>query len=140
MKIIKLIVKWTVKWIWQLPQNLIGFALTRTNVKIYFVGLKKVYIKHHFFNSGVSLGNYIILDETNLNCEDLVTTVKHEYGHQKQSQILGIFYLIIIGLPSILGNLFDRVFHKKWSQKKRDKWYYSQLWENWADKLGDVKR
>jgi len=52
-------------------------------------------------------------------------------GHQKQSLYLGWLYLIIIGLPSVTGNLLNRVI---------DFDYYKQPWEAWADKLGGVKR
>ena len=40
-------------------------------------------------------------------------------------------YLIVIGLPSAVGNLLHRKI-------KFD--YYKQPWEAWADKLGGVKR
>ena len=75
--------------------------------------------------------------------KDSVATVRefpHEQGHQKQSRYLGWFYLIIIGLPSLLGNIYDRVAHKDWSSKDSIKWYYNQPWEKWADHLGGVKR
>ena len=67
-------------------------------------------------------------------------TIKHESGHAQQSKRLGIFYLIIIGLPSISGNIFSRLFHKKWEPKKRILWHYNLPWEKWADKLGGVRR
>lgn len=131
-----------IKWIWQLPQNLVGFLLTR---KYYTKSSKKtsdgyvmVYFKP-FFHSGVSLGNYIILDEWYVG-RDCTKTVCHEHGHQKQSLILGWLYLPLVGLPSILGNIWDRLFHKKWDNQCREKWYYSRYPENWADKLGGVVR
>ena len=40
---------------------------------------------------------------------DKEKTIKHEYGHQKQSLYLGWFYLLIIGIPSFLGNIWDRI-------------------------------
>lgn len=87
--------------------------------------------------SGVSLGNYIIFSSHH-NADD--NSIKHEHGHQKQSSYLGWLYLILIGLPSFVGNLYDRIAHKKWTIKERIKWYYNQPWEKWADELGDVKR
>jgi hypothetical protein len=54
--------------------------------------------------------------------------------------ILGWLYLPLVGLPSIIGNIWDRLFHKKWSSDRREKWYYSRYPENWADKLGGVIR
>ena len=45
-----------------------------------------------------------------------------------------------VGLPSALGNLYDRWFHKSWDVKRSIQWYYSQPWEAWADRLGCVVR
>ena len=120
-------------WLWQLPQNVAGWLLSRNaGIKVYDG------ITVHFkflFRSGVSLGNYIILDNIYLNFEDLINdTVKHEHGHQIQSMHLGPLYLIIIGLPSMLGNIYSRIFHKD------SEWYYKQPWEKSADKLGGVVR
>lgn len=133
-------------WIWQLPQNIVGFIITRfaffictymyardKAVKIYFMP---------FFNSGVSLGNYIILDNAHLyisECE-LDIVIGHEYGHQKQSVYLGPLYLIVIGIPSIIRNVYDRFIHKNKSYSYREKWYYTGYPENWADKLGGINR
>lgn len=121
-------------YIWQLPQNLLGLLV------IFFSKGERQEIDEYIFyvtdyNFGVSLGNYIILNDCFFN-EDLF----HEYGHQKQSLFLGPLYLLLIGLPSALGNIYDRVAHKKWNWKDREKWYYSQPWEKWADKLGRVER
>ena len=133
-----------IKWIWQLPQNFIGFLLTRKYalktercINGKWVG---VYYKP-FFRSGVSLGDYIILDYYQY-CGKVCTrqVVAHEYGHSRQSLILGWFYLLLVGLPSIIGNIWDRLFHKNWTSEQRKKWYYSRYPENWADKLGGVVR
>lgn len=89
-----------------------------------------VYFYKKFFNSGVSLGDYIILARKNRDYK----TIHHEHGHQIQSRRLGPLYLIVIGLPSLLGNIYSRIFHKS------AEWYYKQPWEAWADKLGGVER
>lgn len=118
-------------WIWQLPQNLLGLIVR------LFVGGKKTDDGYYTtrFNMGVSLGNYIIVKEG--ASQD---TIKHEKGHQWQSGWLGPLYLIVIGIPSFLFNIFDRIFHKKWPVDKRMKWYYSLPWEANADRLGGVTR
>lgn len=135
-------------YVWQLPQNIIGFILSRFVVNTCicangFIDKNEdviVYYTKNLFGCGVSLGNYIILDEKYLH-KDHGTTIKHEHGHQKQSRILGCFYLLIIGLPSVWGNLWDRIFHRNWDNKERVEWYYKKLpWEAWADKLGNVER
>lgn len=123
-------------WLWQLPQNLIGFILTRSYLasienKCNDSSLVWVYYKKSFFKSGISLGNYIILDRTYISYAGLDNTINHEHGHQKQSLYLGPLYLIVIGLPSIFGNILRRLFVFD---------YYKLPWEAWADKLGGVKR
>lgn len=129
-------------YLWQLPQNLLGLLL------IIICRAKR---KHYYdipcyicklFHSGISLGQYIILDEIYLRLPylDLIDVLKHENGHSKQSLRLGWLYLLVVGLPSIIRNIYDRIKHKKWSYTKRCKWYYGGYPENWADKLGEVKR
>ena len=137
---------------WQLPQNIIGtFLVCSKGFSEWFTcndGEKvTVYYRSSMMGSGISLGDYIILDPIYKEFKEkfpssklIPNTVNHEHGHQKQSRILGPLYLIVIGLPSILGNIFSRLFHSKWSQEKSDKWYYNQPWEKWADKLGGVVR
>ena len=113
-----------------MPQNIIGLLVILFS-KAKYDG--NCYVTKHRF--GVSLGKYIILHENYFPCD-----LDHEKGHQKQSLYLGWLYLLIIGIPSSLGNLYDRIFHKKWDSEKRYKWYYNQPWEKWADKLGKVNR
>lgn len=118
-------------WLWQLPQNLLGLLV------ILFTGAHKTAECYRTTKRfGASLGEYVILGDVYANA----TTIKHEQGHQKQSKYLGPLYLILIGLPSASGNVWDRLFHKKWPVSKRISWYYSLPWEAWADKLGGVKR
>ena len=109
-------------YLWQLPQNLLGLAV------ILFTGAEKrgdiYYTDKHWF--GVSLGNYIIFGGF-FNSTDK----KHEQGHQKQSLYLGWLYLPVIGLPSVMGNLLNRVI---------DFDYYKQPWEAWADRIGGIER
>lgn len=119
-------------YLWQLPQNLLGLlVILFTHAKYFNAG----YWLTPRYGFGVCLGSYIIFGQA-VN----QTSIKHERGHQKQSLYLGWFYLIIIGLPSLAGNLFDRLFHGSWNTAKRLSWYYNLPWERWADKLGEVKR
>lgn len=135
-------------YIWQLPQNLIGFILTRfakaKTISTMNDGTKVIiYYTNNVFGCGVSLGNYIVLDYYNYYINGFANerTLNHEHGHQIQSRYLGWFYLIIIGVTSaIFNNLWDRLFHKKWTSLQRYLWYYNRFPENWADKLGGVKR
>lgn len=100
-------------WVWQLPQNIIGLIWEKFDLPL-------------FGSAGVCLGEYIILR----NPVHLVV-MKHEMGHQKQSRMLGPLYFLIIGLPSLIGNILHRFVRFN---------YYKQPWEAWADKLGGVDR
>jgi hypothetical protein len=115
-------------YLWQLPQNLIGFFIIKI-MKAEKTGQQGItYYVCPLFRSGVSLGNYIIFDN---RIYVSGFSIKHEKGHQKQSLYLGWFYLLLIGLPSIIGNILRRFFEFN---------YYRLPWERWADLLGDVKR
>lgn len=121
-------------YIWQLPQNLIGLVIKLFNKKSLYIfrykNIKVHYVKH-IMDCGISLGHYIFLDrDVRIDYDDIL----HEHGHQIQSKYLGWFYLIVIGLPSILFNIIGRIFNKS------AKWYYNLPWEKWADKLGNVNR
>lgn len=120
------------KNIWQFPQHLLALLM--------FLFMKKKILKTGTYKHakvywveqsswGVSLGNYIFLDNRyNQN------TLMHEYGHSIQSIYLGPLYLIVVGLPSITMNILTRL--KVLSAES----YYKRWPENWADKLGGVKR
>ena len=109
------------KYIWQLPQNILGLI-----VVCLCATFKENGIWYTWKFAGVSLGNYIIVYR---GADKSV--IAHERGHQRQSLILGPLYLLVIGLPSIIGNLICHIYPFN---------YYKQPWEAWADKLGGVKR
>lgn len=120
-------------FMWQAPQNILGmlvvlFSIASKTNKGYYISAEAEF--------GVSLGDFIIFGKYHPRQVDLA----HERGHQKQSLYLGPLYLLLIGVPSILGNLWDMLLHRKWTPEKREKWYYSLIWEAWADRLGYVRR
>ena len=123
-------------FLWQLPQNILG-VLVMLVTGSYKTSTPYEWINYRF-QFGVCLGDYIIF-----GCRNgmrSTNSYNHEAGHHLQSRMLGPLYLIIIGLPSILGNICDKVFHKEWDMQSRYYWYYSLPWEHWADKLGGVAR
>lgn len=142
------IIIYVLLYIWQLPQNILGFFVT---LFAYIFGKKdkRKMIKlddsnltyGSLFNSGVSLGDYIILDQKYLSLSEkkLNLVIQHELGHQKQSKRLGPLYLIVIGIPSFIGNIYFR-FKKYPSSSIKNRAYYNQPWEKWADKLANVDR
>lgn len=115
-------------YIWQLPQNIVGWLLKLTCKSNWQTNDFTIYYRYKFFKSAVSLGNYIIAD---MQYGHNYRMAKHEHGHQIQSLYLGPLYLIVIGLPSVIGNLLHRKVNFD---------YYKQPWEAWADKLGGVER
>lgn len=130
-------------WMWQFPQNLIGLIISYFSVSTEIYKIRnqncfRCYVKN--FPGAISLGNYVILDYFTYHGYDHTKTKLHENGHQIQSMYFGWFYLLLVGIPSICNNIWDRIFHSKWTYEKRSQWYYSRYPEKWADKLGGVKR
>lgn len=120
--------------IWQLPQTLLGLAVIACMAgRTRYVGDGVWTVRG--WTSGVCLGEFIALctwfDSTDL---------RHERGHREQSRILGPLYLLVVGLPSVIGNLIDRRGHRSWPDALRSKWYYDLPWEADADQRGGVKR
>ncbi len=121
------------KFIWQLPQTMVAF--------VYYLYLKwgegildtctfqgtTVFIKRKSSGS-VTLGQHIFLSPKATD-----NTVMHEWGHTRQSLILGPLYLIVIGIPSIIW----AAVHKTIAPGKSYYWLYT---ESWADRLGGVVR
>lgn len=105
-----------IKYIWQLPQNLLGVLWKNvrkesiitevSNDNIRSVGAKAFLVKNA--GGAVTLGKYIFISQTYKN---QYLTIKHECGHVKQSLILGPLYLIVIGIPSILHAWLNSYTH-----------------------------
>ena len=119
------------KAIWQAPQMLLGAiikAVCRAEYIAEYRGGTKLY--KWAYKSGLSLGKYIFLPR---GCD--LDYLKHEYGHSRQSKILGWLYLPVIGLPSLIwAGCFEG-----W-RKRKGVSYYAFYTERWADKLGGVYR
>ena len=124
-------------YIWQLPQNIAGLImlLIYQREKTYHKLNGRTFYYTTEMISGISLGNYIIIKK-----EDWGVRMCHEYGHSVDSRKFGPLYLIVIGLPSLLGNIYNKIFHKNWKYSDSCEWYYNQPWEKSADKNGGVNR
>lgn len=110
----------------QLPQNGLG-ALLRLIYKGNDSNYNDAIVRRSTsMRGGISLGRYIIVNQWSNE-----RAVMHEYGHCIQSRKLGWLYLLVVGLPSIL--------HAALCPCKRHS-YFDVFPENWADKLGGVKR
>lgn len=120
------------KFIWQFPQNLIALIyreyLNGKGVMPaigYYKGIIIYYTKDTVGN--VSLGDSIFISATASS-----RIVKHEWGHTRQSLILGPLYLIVIGIPSVIW----ASIHKKIAPNTS---YFDFFTEKWADKLGGIE-
>jgi hypothetical protein len=113
-------------YIWEWPQNLLGLLL-RAIYKGHDSEYNDAIVRRSTkMRGGISLGRYIIINQWSTD-----KTVMHEYGHTIQSKKLGWFYLLLVGLPSILHAALC---------KCRNHSYYDVYPEKWADKLGGVTR
>ena len=91
--------------LWQLPQCLVGLVMLPFLGKLRLVRYTNYCwaFEGEKMSGGISLGCFIFLSKYSAKKE---TTIRHEYGHVKQSHMLGWFFLIVIGLPSILNAMF----------------------------------
>ena len=115
-------------YLWQLPQNLVGllFLLILTGETRHRLGIIRFYFLDSF-PGGITIGEYIIVGTRQQ------LAVRHEFGHVRQSRMLGWLYLPVIGLPSVLWAWLG-----EWiAPGKSYYWFYT---ERWADRLGGVKR
>lgn len=126
-------------YLWMLPQNLLGrlvlFVCRKNKIFMERFNECDVYAIESKLLSGGSLGKYIFLNSVFVPDRDKFReAVKHEYGHFRQGKIFGFFYLLAIGIPSLLNNLAARKNKKVFDR------YYLRYPEKWADKLGRVRR
>lgn len=121
-----------IRFIWELPQNLLGLLLIKLT-KAENIGNhteNAIYkAKKDFGMYAVSLGRYIIVSE-----EVTPRIIRHEYGHCRQSKMLGWLYLIVIGIPSFVMNRLTSIGILD------NRKYYDRWPETWADKLGGVDK
>ena len=123
--------------IWELPQNIAGAIVKKTFNATPYTTYKEAKVYSWNIGGGMSLGRYIFVPFKRMKPTAFYPAqmIKHEYGHTKQSKILGWFYLPVIGLPSLIWAL---CFVKY--REKTGKSYYSFYTEKWDDKLGEVER
>ena len=120
------------EFIWQLPQAWLSMALRpllQSKPAAAFRGIP-VQVFRSSTISSLGLGVAILVNADNPDPNLLA----HEFGHCRQSRMLGWAYLPLVGLPSLVFNLLSRV-----SPKIRAG-YYQRFPENWTDRLGAVNR
>jgi hypothetical protein len=106
------------RFTWELPQTIlgVGWSLTRNALgKVdqveYFDGATFVINENTSKSNGVTLGNYINIDDSERMPKDEKGNFKptgnelymHEYGHYLQSQDYGWGYLFSVGIKSLFS-------------------------------------
>jgi hypothetical protein len=130
-------IKNVLKSIWELPQNALGYIVLKVTKAKYYCQCRDSNVYSWKLGGGLSLGKYIFIPfavDTRRHSA-VVQYIKHEYGHSIQSKYLGWFYLLVIGLPSLIWNKCGGKY-----REKHKKSYYDFYTEKWADKLGGVER
>ena len=127
MKWLKWVKNFLLDWVWQLPQNLIGLVykgfIYEEISKDFYNEEENYHLLIKESNGGVTLGKYIFVYR---RFNDLAKVVRHESGHVKQSKILGPFYLLVIGLPSIIW----AATYRSIAPEKDYYWFYTEAWAN----------
>lgn len=124
-----------VQCVWGALQTFVGFLLFLA-VKLAWLSQKrspKIYrwngavVTEWNYGGSVSLGLFIFVSQRGVQSNPRL--LPHEYGHFIQSMILGVLYLPVIGLPSIIwAGLFGN--YRKRHNKAYD-WFYTERWANW---------
>ena len=130
------------QWTWGLPQTLIGAALYAAHRKDEHFDYHGAKATAWDGDAGISLGKFIFVPRKKTfhkafspdDPESMVDLflLDHEYGHTIQSIILGPFYLLAVGAPSMLWN---RLPYFKSKRKRSGKSYYSAPFEKTANIL-----
>ena len=124
-----------IQGLWQFPQNILGLIIKKVSKHTFCIGYKDATVHCWKHSRGLSLGKYIFIpyEESDLKTKAAQRCIKHEYGHTMQSKYLGVFYLLIIGLPSAIWSVCFEAY-----RLKTGKSYYEFYTESWADILGGV--
>lgn len=80
--------------------------------------------------------SFCLFNHVYLGRDISIRILRHETGHYLQFKESGLFYFLAVGIVSIVRWWIDVLFHRHWTGKERDKWYYSAWPENNADKRG----
>lgn len=124
---------WLCQCTWGVLQTLAGFALFLANLVISPKSRRFLFhgavVTEWEYGGSVSLGLFVFVSRRSAIPRGEL--LAHEYGHCIQSLILGVLYLPIIGLPSIIwAGLFRNYRHRKGVL------YDSFYPERWANSLG----
>ena len=90
---------------------------------------------------GVTIGSYInmsIPGRINNDFKDYFGSSQlfmHEYGHSLQSQMIGLSYLLVIGLPSLISASVSKPIYNDPIRAPSHERFITEVWANiWADR------
>lgn len=138
LKFLSRVLYYTLQWTWGLLPNLLGLT-----VRLYLL-LKHPEQKSYFFfgarvtdwatgSGSMGIGMFIFMGHKGEPIEGQVLV--HEYGHTWQSALLGPFFLLIIGLPSLLWAGLPVCRRLRERKKIRYVDFYPEAWANaWGSK------
>lgn len=127
--------------IWELPQNIAGafyFIIHGVFAKTFIIDDEDSFEMYSDKQKGaVSLGVFRVYKAEYYKSSAYYVKLSrmHEKGHRQQSKWLGPFYLIVIGLPSLIWATLHSYVKRLGAVD-----CYSFYTEKWADRLGGVKR
>lgn len=131
----KIVLFWLCQATWGILQTLLGavlflvnFAVSPKSRRYFFHGAA---VTEWGYGGSVSLGAFVFVSRrSRIPHKELLS---HEYGHCIQSLILGVLYLPVIGIPSIVWAGFFRKF-----RIRKGILYDTFYTERWANSLGDI--
>ncbi len=120
---------WLCQWTWGILQTLAGAVLFLINLAVSPKSRRYLFrgavVTEWEYGGSVSLGMFVFAARRSaLPRGELIS---HEYGHCIQSLMLGVLYLPLIGIPSIIwagsfrkyrirkGILYDSFYTEKWA-------------------------
>ncbi len=125
---------------WEFPQIIVGlgvYAWMKARRMVVHIETENYRVFIETRTTGVSLGWFIFWTPAGNRFAELTNDCRmHEYGHARQSVMLGPLYLFVVGIPSLLRVIYSKLYFRK--HHRHWPGYFSGFPENWADELGDV--
>lgn len=125
---------------WGFFQTLCGFVLFLIHRKEKHFYYKGAIVSEWKYPTSLSLGLFVFVTKQRIYIQNYTREevahriLVHEYGHTIQSLLLGPFYFLVIGIPSLLWCSLP--FFETYRRKKNIS-YYSLYTEKWANYCGE---
>lgn len=127
-----------VQWTWGLPQNILGFFMLICNIGKPHMMFRSAVVTVWDRPYSVGCGMFVFLSSEKMfggNRKMQYDTLVHEYGHVVQSLALGLLFIPVVALPSVVW-AFTPFFVRL--RRERGVSYYALYCESWANETGDI--